>query len=89
MAGTSGKPFTPNGTLSRGMIVQILYSLEGKPETDADSVFDDVKAGAWYADAVNWAASPTRIRCRLVHRGRAVGCEQRPDERQERRYAGP
>lgn len=57
MAGTSGKLFTPNGTLSRGMIVQILYSLEGKPETDADSVFDDVKAGAWYADAVNWAAS--------------------------------
>ncbi len=57
MAGTSGKLFTPNGILSRGMIVQILYSLEGRPEVKADRAFDDVKAGAWYADAVNWAAS--------------------------------
>ena len=57
MAGTGDELFTPNGTLSRGMIVQILYSLEGRPEVKADRAFDDVKAGAWYADAVNWAAS--------------------------------
>lgn len=57
MSGTGDKLFTPNGTLSRSMIVQILYSLEGRPEVKVGSAFNDVKGGAWYADAVNWATS--------------------------------
>ena len=34
----------------------VLYRLEGGPEAE-DAGFSDVSADAWYADAVNWAAS--------------------------------
>ena len=55
MSGTSGSTFAPTATLSRAMMVQILYNLEGKPEAPA-CTFTDVAEGAWYADAVAWAA---------------------------------
>lgn len=48
--------FNPNGTTTRAMIVTILYRLEGEPAAGV-SMFADVKAGAWYADAVSWAAA--------------------------------
>lgn len=55
MSGTTESTFAPTGTLSRAMMVQILYNLEGKPEAPA-CTFTDVAEGAWYADAVAWAA---------------------------------
>ncbi len=55
MSGTSGSTFAPTATLSRAMMVQILYNLEGQPEAPAYT-FTDVPEGAWYADAVAWAA---------------------------------
>ena len=55
MSGTSGSTFAPTATLSRAMMVQILYNLEGQPEAPA-CTFTDVPEGAWYADAVAWAA---------------------------------
>ena len=55
MNGTSADIFSPNNTLTRGMIAQVLYNLEDKPAVSG-SAFDDVAAGAWYADAINWAA---------------------------------
>ena len=54
MSGTSTTTFSPNTTLSRGMIAQMLYALEGKPSTQGSS-FTDVASGAWYADAAAWA----------------------------------
>ena len=54
MSGTSATTFSPNTTLSRGMIAQMLYALEGKPSTQGSS-FTDVASGAWYADAAAWA----------------------------------
>lgn len=46
----------PQGTLTRGMLTQILYNKAGRPAVSEYSFFDDVPPGAWYADAVNWAA---------------------------------
>ena len=43
--------------LTRSMIAQVLYNLEERPEAPGAAGFTDVAAGAWYADAVNWAAA--------------------------------
>ena len=51
-----GEFFAPYMTLNRAQMVQILWAKEGKPAVDA-AAFDDVAADAWYAAAVNWAAS--------------------------------
>ena len=56
MNGVSSRAFAPNANLTRGMLVQILYNLEGKPKGTAAN-FSDVQADAWYAEAVGWAAS--------------------------------
>ena len=56
MNGVSGTSFAPNSNLTRGMLVQILFNLEGKPQS-ASASFSDVKVDAWYAKAVGWAAA--------------------------------
>lgn len=56
MNGVSSRAFAPNANLTRGMLVQILYNLEGKPKGTAAN-FSDVQADAWYGEAVGWAAS--------------------------------
>ena len=56
MNGVSGTSFAPNNNLTRGMLVQILFNLEGKPQS-ASASFSDVKADAWYAKAIGWAAA--------------------------------
>ena len=56
MNGVSSRAFAPNANLTRGMLVQILYNLEGKTKGTAAN-FSDVQADAWYAEAVGWAAS--------------------------------
>ena len=57
MSGYGDGVFAPDSPLSRGMLVQILYNLEGRPDRAGEGMFEDVPDGAWYADAVNWAAS--------------------------------
>lgn len=56
MNGVSSCAFAPNANLTRGMLVQILYNMEGKPKGTAAN-FPDVQADAWYAEAVGWAAA--------------------------------
>ena len=56
MTGTSATTFSPKATTTRGMIVTILHRLEGCPAAAA-SGFADVKSGAWYQEAVDWAAA--------------------------------
>jgi len=56
MAGTSANTFEPNAKLTRAMVVQILYSMEGKPAVSGAANFSDVAADAWYAAAVKWAS---------------------------------
>ena len=57
MTGVSADRFAPASTTTRGMIVTILYRLENEPEVSGGSAFTDVENGAWYADAVAWAAA--------------------------------
>ena len=54
MAGTSATTFEPNGTLSRGMVAQILYNLEGQPAVTGESTFTDSNTH-WAAKAIAWA----------------------------------
>lgn len=56
-AGTSDTTFEPNTKLTRAMIVEILYCLEGEPTVEAENPFTDVSGSAWYTKAVLWAAS--------------------------------
>ena len=57
MAGYGENLFGPDDDLSRAQLCQIIYNMEGQPATSGSSVFTDVADGAWYADAVTWAAS--------------------------------
>ena len=57
MSGYRNGIFGPDQPLSRGMLVQILYSLEDRPAASGTGIFEDVPDDAWYSDAVNWAAS--------------------------------
>ena len=56
MQGTSADRFSPNQFLTRGMIVTILYRLEGSPDVfSLENPFSDLDENTWYADAVKWA----------------------------------
>ena len=57
MTGGSADRFAPASTTTRGMIVTILYRLENEPAVSGDLPFTDVERGAWYANAVAWAAA--------------------------------
>ena len=54
--GTSATTFEPMTKLSRAMIVEILYTLEGEPAVTGENPFRDVADNRWYTDAVIWAA---------------------------------
>lgn len=56
MSGVSGGRFAPDDTLTRAMLVQTLYAMEGRPAS-ASAGFADVASGDWYASAVSWAAA--------------------------------
>lgn len=55
MLGTTDTVFAPEGSLTRGMLVTILYRSEGEPATNKSIPFSDVDMGAYYANAVIWA----------------------------------
>ena len=55
MNGVSSTLFDPNGTMTRAMLVTILYRMEGNPTVTAANAFTDVPADSWYTDAVAWA----------------------------------
>ncbi len=56
MNGTGADIFDPYVKLNRGMMVQILFNLDGKNITNGTFTFEDVAKGAWYEDAIAWAA---------------------------------
>ena len=46
--------FEPGGTMTRAMIVTVLYRMAGSPAASASTSFSDVSAGQWYTQAVAW-----------------------------------
>lgn len=55
MSGVTNTEFAPEGTLTRGMLVTVLYRAEGSPAVNKSIAFGDVDASAYYLAAVNWA----------------------------------
>ncbi len=56
MSGTSAAAFEPEGSLTRAMLAAVLYRMSGSPAVSAPPAFPDTATGAWYSDAVAWAA---------------------------------
>jgi len=55
MSGVDETHFAPEQSLTRAMLVQILYNMEGEPEVTFSPQFKDVTSDKWYAKAVTWA----------------------------------
>jgi hypothetical protein len=53
--GTGNNSFSSEGTMTRGMIAQVLYNLDGAPEVNGNNGLTDVADSAWYSTAANWA----------------------------------
>ena len=56
MQGTGDAVFCPSGFTTRGMIVTILWNLEGRPAIAGSIPFTDVPEDAYCAQAVKWAS---------------------------------
>ena len=54
-----GTGFDPNGTMTRGMLVTVLYRMAGSPAVTGkvSEKFTDCTDGSWYGDAVLWAST--------------------------------
>ena len=55
-SGTAVGRFSPNDSMTRAMLVTVLWRLEGQPEPAGEEDFTDVESGTWYSKAVAWAA---------------------------------
>ena len=53
----NGESFAPNMSLTRGMVVTVLYRDNGSPKAEFNGTFLDVSAGAYYTAAAEWAFS--------------------------------
>ena len=55
--GVSDTEFAPDGTLSRAIIVTILWRMEGSPVVNYAMSFGDLEGDQWYTEAIRWAQS--------------------------------
>ena len=55
-SGTTATTFSPYASMTRAMLVTVLYRLEGEPAVTGRSGFSDVTIGSYYEAAVTWAA---------------------------------
>ena len=56
MNGTGAGKFTPDGDLTRAMLVTVLWRLSGSPAPGSAPDYSDVASGQWYSDAIAWAS---------------------------------
>ena len=54
--GMSSTTFEPDGSMTRAMLVTVLWRLDGSRAPAGRNTFTDVPGGQWYTDAVTWAA---------------------------------
>ncbi len=52
--GTTKNTFTPDGNITRAMMITVLYRAEGEPEVTGEATFLDIDENAYYAKAVVW-----------------------------------
>lgn len=78
MRGTSNNYFSPDTEITRGMMVTILYRLEGSPEVST-SYFNDVSGEKYYADGVFWAAEKGIV----LGYGEGLFCPNNPITREQ------
>lgn len=55
MNGVGDGLFAPDSTLTRAMLVTIIYRLSGSPAVNTANPFNDVPNNTWYTNAVKWA----------------------------------
>lgn len=55
MNGSTTTEFAPNDSLTRAMLVTVLYRAAGEPAVNKSIPFGDIEAGAYYTNAVIWA----------------------------------
>lgn len=56
MNGMTDTEFWPNYSMTRAMLVTVLWRIETKPPCSTPATFTDVPAGLWYSEAVAWAS---------------------------------
>ncbi|MBR5284265.1 MAG: S-layer homology domain-containing protein, partial [Clostridia bacterium] len=54
--GTSDTTFTPDSTMTRGMLAQVLHNLANNPDAGNEEGFTDVSGDQYYSEAAAWAA---------------------------------
>ena len=55
--GTDDAHFSPDADCARGQLVAFLWRAAGKPKAEQAALFSDVRADAYYGEAVRWAAA--------------------------------
>lgn len=57
MDGVSSGTFAPDQSMTRAMLVTVLYRMEGKPAVTGTNPYTDVLEDSWYSNAVLWATN--------------------------------
>jgi hypothetical protein len=55
LQGEGNNRMNPDGTMTRAMLVTMLYRMAGEPAVGKNP-FSDVSQGMWFTDAITWAA---------------------------------
>jgi hypothetical protein len=55
--GVTSTSFQPGTSMTRAMLITVLWRMAGQPDAGTNSGFQDVSASSYYAQAVTWAAS--------------------------------
>jgi hypothetical protein len=55
--GVTSTSFQPGTSMTRAMLITVLWRMAGQPNVGTNSGFQDVSASSYYARAVTWAAS--------------------------------
>ncbi|MBO4422784.1 MAG: S-layer homology domain-containing protein [Clostridia bacterium] len=56
-SGTAQNTFSPNMTMTRGMLAVVMYRMAGSPAVSGENPFSDVASTAYYYNAVIWCSS--------------------------------
>ena len=56
MSGTGGGKFSPGTPMTRAMLATVLHRMDNSPAPSSSHGFSDVPQGAYYEQAVAWAA---------------------------------